>query len=99
MHAARLFRRLAPGQGRQPIGKPAVREGGAGKAVTLAPDTGAHAVLHTVSEGTKGSGCWKSADLVQAYPPGSKEAMTTRTSGLQVCGDEFTVTALSPAAG
>ncbi|UAL71843.1 DUF4232 domain-containing protein [Streptomyces angustmyceticus] len=83
----------------QPVGRPAGREGGAGRAVTLAPGASAHAVLHTVNEGMKGSGCWKGADLVQAYPPGSKESMTTRGSGLRVCGNEFTVSTLSPAAG
>lgn len=83
----------------QPIGKPAVHEGGAGKAVTLAPGASAHGVLHTINEGMKGSGCRKGADLVQAYPPGSKESMTTRGAGLRVCGNEFTVSALSPAAG
>ncbi|MGW8399813.1 DUF4232 domain-containing protein [Streptomyces lydicus] len=82
----------------QAIGKPATREQGAGQAVRLAPGASAHAVLHTINEGLKGSGCWKSADLVQAYPPGSKEAMTARTSGLRVCGDEFSVTAVAPGA-
>ncbi len=83
----------------QSIGRPAGREGGAGQAVTLAPGASAHAVLHTVNEGRKGSGCWKGADLVQAYPPGSTESMTTRGSGLRVCGNAFTVSTLSPAAG
>ncbi|MGW7577227.1 DUF4232 domain-containing protein [Streptomyces sp. NPDC054765] len=82
----------------QTIGTPAAREAGAGKAVTLAPGSSAHTTLHTINEGLKGSGCWKSADLVQAYPPGSKEAMTARTSGLKVCGNEFTVTAIAPGA-
>ncbi|MFH8682905.1 DUF4232 domain-containing protein [Streptomyces lydicus] len=80
----------------QTIGKPATREQGAGGPVRLAPGASAHAVLHTINEGLKGSGCWKSADLVQAYPPGSKEAMTAHTSGLRVCGDEFSVTAVAP---
>ncbi|MFG2830417.1 DUF4232 domain-containing protein [Streptomyces sp. NPDC048434] len=88
---------LLAGDG-QTIGKPAAREGGAGTAVTLAPGSSAHAVLHTLNEGLKGSGCWKGADLVQAFPPGSKESMTARTSGLKVCGNEFTVTAIAPGA-
>ncbi|WP_433859209.1 DUF4232 domain-containing protein [Streptomyces kronopolitis] len=82
----------------QSVGKPATREGAAGAAVTLAPGSSAHAVLHTVSEGTKGSGCWPAGALVQAYPPGSKESMTARASGLRVCGAEFSVTTVAPGA-
>lgn len=82
----------------QSVGKPATREGAAGAAVTLAPGSSAHAVLHTVSEGTKGSGCWPAGALVQAYPPGSKESMTARASGLRVCGEEFSVTTVAPGA-
>ncbi|MGX1849492.1 DUF4232 domain-containing protein [Streptomyces sp. NPDC055299] len=82
----------------QSVGKPATREGSAGAAVTLAPGNSAHAVLHTVSEGTKGSGCWPAGALVQAYPPGSKESLTARASGLRVCGEEFSVTTVAPGA-
>ncbi|MEU5545719.1 DUF4232 domain-containing protein [Streptomyces sioyaensis] len=82
----------------QAVGKPATREGAAGAAVTLAPGKSAHAVLHTITKGMKGSGCWPAGASVQAFPPGSKESMTARASGLQVCGDEFTVTALAPGA-
>ncbi|MFD9206014.1 DUF4232 domain-containing protein [Streptomyces sioyaensis] len=82
----------------QSVGKPATRQGAAGAAVTLAPGKSAHAVLHTIAEGTKGSGCWPAGASVQAYPPGSKESMTARASGLQVCGDEFGVTSLAPGA-
>ncbi|MFB6439827.1 DUF4232 domain-containing protein [Streptomyces sp. NPDC056411] len=80
----------------QSIGKPATREGVAGGPVTLAPGASAHAELHTLNEGLGGAGCWKSADLVLAYPPGSKESMTTRTSGLRICGEEFSVSAVTP---
>lgn len=83
----------------QTVGRPATREGAAGGAVTLAPGASAHAVLHTINDGLKDAPCWKSAQLVQAYPPGSTEAMTARTSGLRVCGDEFTVTTVSTGAG
>jgi hypothetical protein len=84
----------------QTIGKPAVREGAVGKPVTVAAGGSAHAVLHTINDGLSDKPCWKSASLVQSYPPGSKEAMTARvSSGLRVCGDEFTVTAVSSGAG
>ncbi|MCB5909832.1 DUF4232 domain-containing protein [Streptomyces pinistramenti] len=84
----------------QAIGKPAVREGAAGQAVRLAAGASAYADLHTVNEGIKDGGCWQSASLVQAYPPGSTEAMTARAeSGVRVCGDEFLVGALSEGNG
>ncbi|MFI7101060.1 DUF4232 domain-containing protein [Streptomyces sp. NPDC050161] len=84
----------------QAIGKPAAREGAAGQAVTLAAGASAHADLHTVNEGMKDGGCWESASLVQAYPPGSKEAMTARAdSGVRVCGNEFLVGALTDGDG
>lgn len=84
----------------QTIGKPAEREGAKGKPVTVPAGGSAHAVLHTINDGLSDKPCWKSASLVQAYPPGSKEAMTARvSSGLRVCGDEFTVTAVEPGAG
>ncbi|MGW1836812.1 DUF4232 domain-containing protein [Streptomyces sp. NPDC002067] len=82
------------------IGHPADREGPAGSAVTLAPGASAHAVLHTVNEGLKDGPCWKSADLVQVYAPGSKTMMTARASqGLRVCGNEFLVSALESGSG
>jgi len=84
----------------QTIGKPAEREGAKGKPVTVPAGGSAHAVLHTINDGLSDKPCWKSASLVQAYPPGSKDAMTARvSSGLRVCGDEFTVTAVEPGAG
>ncbi|MER7399634.1 DUF4232 domain-containing protein [Streptomyces sp. NPDC000151] len=83
----------------QIIGRPATREGAAGTAVTLKPGGSAYAVLHTIQDGLKDTPCWKSPYLLQTYPPGSKESMTLRTSGLRVCGGEFTVTALEPGTG
>lgn len=83
----------------QMIGRPATREGAAGKAVTLKPGGSAYAVLHTIQDGLNDEPCWKSPYLLQTYPPGSKDAMTLRTSGLRVCGGEFTVTALEPGTG
>ncbi|MFI9029206.1 DUF4232 domain-containing protein [Streptomyces sp. NPDC053560] len=83
----------------QLIGKPATREGAAGKAVTLKPGASAYAVLHTIQDGLKDTPCWKSPYLLQTYPPGSKEAMTLRTDEPRVCGGEFTVTALEPGTG
>ncbi|MFI0816863.1 DUF4232 domain-containing protein [Streptomyces sp. NPDC021098] len=90
---------LLAGDG-QTIGKPAEREGATGKPVTVPAGGSAHAVLHTINDGLSDKPCWKSASLVKAYPPGSKEAMTARVaSGLRVCGDEFTVTAVTSGAG
>ncbi|WP_245654470.1 DUF4232 domain-containing protein [Streptomyces violens] len=83
----------------QMIGKPATREGAAGRAVTLKPGGSAYAVLHTIQDGLNDEPCWKSPYLLQTYPPGSKDAMTLRTSELRVCGGRFTVTALEPGAG
>ncbi|WP_223735483.1 DUF4232 domain-containing protein [Streptomyces purpurogeneiscleroticus] len=83
----------------QMIGKPATREGAAGKAVTLKPGGSAYAVLHTIQDGLNDEPCWKSPYLLQTYPPGSKDAMTLRTSELRVCGGEFSVTALEPGVG
>ncbi|MFC6067257.1 DUF4232 domain-containing protein [Streptomyces ochraceiscleroticus] len=83
----------------QMIGKPATREGAAGRAVTLKPGGSAYAVLHTIQDGLNDEPCWKSPYLLQTYPPGSKDAMTLRTSELRVCGGEFSVTALEPGVG
>ncbi|MFI8993883.1 DUF4232 domain-containing protein [Streptomyces sp. NPDC053542] len=83
----------------QMIGRPATREGAAGRAVTLKPGGSAYAVLHTIQDGLNDKPCWKSPYLLQTYPPGSKDAMTLRTSELRVCGGEFSVTALEPGTG
>lgn len=85
------------GDGQQ-IGAPATREGGAGSAVRLAPGARAYSVVHTLNEGIDG-GCRDKGALLRAYPPGSREAMTTRSEGLRVCGDTFTITTLKSGAG
>ncbi|MCL7378496.1 DUF4232 domain-containing protein [Streptomyces sp. 35G-GA-8] len=76
------------------IGKPATREGEQLPAVTLAPGGTADVTLHTLNRGIKGSSCWAAPSLLRIYPPGSKDAMTLRTSKPVVCGDTFTVTAV-----
>ncbi|MEV6419418.1 DUF4232 domain-containing protein [Streptomyces sp. NPDC051662] len=76
------------------IGKPAAREGEQLPAVTLAPGGTADVTLHTLNKGIKGSSCWAAPSLLRIYPPGSKDAMTLRTSTPVVCGDTFTVTAV-----
>ncbi|WP_411113780.1 DUF4232 domain-containing protein [Streptomyces sp. 029-5] len=78
------------------IGRPATREGGQLPAVTLAPGGTADVTLHTLNKGIKGSSCWAAPSLLKIYPPGSKDAMTLRTSTPVVCGDTFTVTAVRP---
>ncbi|WP_438487918.1 DUF4232 domain-containing protein [Streptomyces sp. S186] len=81
-----------------PVGKPATRSGAAGGTVRLKPGQSAHAVLHTVNDGVSDTPCWSTAQLVRAYPPGSKDALTTGTDGLRVCGGQFDVTPLKPGA-
>ncbi|MFE0382156.1 DUF4232 domain-containing protein [Streptomyces inhibens] len=76
------------------VGKPATREGGAGAAVRLQPGQSAHALLHTLNEGFSDTPCWANSQIVYAYPPGSKESMTTGSRGLRVCGGRFDVTAV-----
>ncbi|MFE4368979.1 DUF4232 domain-containing protein [Streptomyces sp. NPDC056835] len=76
------------------IGRPAAREGEQLPAVTLAPGGTADVTLHTLNKGIKGSSCWAAPSLLKIYPPGSKDAMTLRTSAPVVCGDTFTVTAV-----
>ncbi|MGW6241839.1 DUF4232 domain-containing protein [Streptomyces sp. NPDC055094] len=76
------------------IGRPATREGGQLPAVTLARGGTADVTLHTLNKGIKGSSCWAAPSLLKIYPPGSKDAMTLRTSTPVVCGDTFTVTAV-----
>ncbi|MCB5908966.1 DUF4232 domain-containing protein [Streptomyces pinistramenti] len=76
------------------VGKPATREGGAGKAVTLKPGQSVHALLHTLNEGVNDTACWSGAQIVYVYPPGSKESMTTHSGKLRVCGGRFTVTSV-----
>jgi hypothetical protein len=88
---------LRAGDGQQ-IGAPATHEGAAGRVVKLAPGQSAHAVLHTLNDGVKDVPCRPTAKIVYVYAPGSTDAMTARTEGLRVCGDTFTVTAVTPGA-
>lgn len=81
-----------------PVGKPATRSGAAGGTVRLNPGQSAHAVLHTVNDGVSDTPCWSTAQLVRAYPPGSKDTVTTGTDGLRVCGGQFDVTSVKPGA-
>ncbi|MDL4775375.1 DUF4232 domain-containing protein [Actinomadura xylanilytica] len=76
------------------IGRPATHEGPAGGLVRIAPGGGAHVTLHTLNKGVKGDGCWEEPGLLKVYPPGSKAAMTLRTTSPHVCGDTFTVTSV-----
>lgn len=77
------------------IGEPADREGEQGTVVELEPGQAAHATLHTVNKGVDEAGCWKRPDLLKVYPPDSLDALTLRTDAVRVCGDTFTVGALS----
>jgi len=86
------------GDGAQ-IGTPATHEGGAHGAVRLGAGQTAHATLHTLNRGVRGGRCWESPAMLQAYPPGSKESMTLRSSAPRICGGTFSVTSLSSAAG
>ncbi|WP_239096659.1 DUF4232 domain-containing protein [Streptomyces sp. SID11385] len=85
------------GDGAQ-IGAPAKREGGAGAGVRLAPGGKAHSEVHTLNGGVGGP-CRAKGELLRVYPPGSREAMTTRAGNFRVCGDTFTVTTVSAGAG
>ncbi|WP_431032031.1 DUF4232 domain-containing protein [Streptomyces sp. P6-2-1] len=85
------------GDGAQ-IGAPATREGGAGGGVRLAPGAKAHSEVHTLNGGVGGP-CRAKGELLRVYPPGSREAMTTRAGNFRVCGDTFTVTTVSAGAG
>lgn len=88
---------LLAGDGAQ-IGAPATREGAGAGGVRLAPGARAYSVVHTVNEGIDG-GCRPGGKLLRVYPPGSRDAMTTRSGTFRVCGDTFTVTTLKPGAG
>ncbi|MEW2180109.1 DUF4232 domain-containing protein [Streptomyces sp. NPDC005406] len=77
------------------IGAPAEREGAMGKQTLIGPGKTAEVTLHTLNQGINGPGCWSRPDYLRVYPPGSKDALTLRTSLLHVCGDRFTTTAVS----
>jgi hypothetical protein len=78
------------------IGSPATREGPHLEGVNLTPGGSAQVTLHTLNRGIKGSSCWKQPSLLKIYPPGSKDALTLRTSSPLVCGGTFTVTSVTP---
>ncbi|MEU2025110.1 DUF4232 domain-containing protein [Streptomyces sp. NPDC016469] len=76
------------------IGAPAKRDGASHGTTVLAPGKAAHVVLHTLNQGIADGGCWKRADYLRVYPPGSKEALTLRDPQIRVCGDRFTTTSV-----
>lgn len=76
------------------IGVPAEREGAMRGQTVIGPGRTAEVTLHTLNQGINGSGCWSRPDYLRVYPPGSKDALTLRTSLLHVCGDRFTTTAV-----
>ncbi|MEU2247969.1 DUF4232 domain-containing protein [Streptomyces sp. NPDC019224] len=76
------------------IGVPAKRDGAAHGSAVIGPGRTAHVVLHTLNQGIADGGCWKRADYLRVYPPGSKEALTLRDPQVRVCGDRFTTTSV-----
>ncbi|MCG7524681.1 DUF4232 domain-containing protein [Streptomyces sp. OfavH-34-F] len=76
------------------IGVPAGRDGAAKGPTVLAPGKTAHVFLHTLNRGIADGGCWKRADYLRVYPPGSKEALTLRDPQVRICGDRFTTTSV-----
>ncbi|MFG2718512.1 DUF4232 domain-containing protein [Streptomyces sp. NPDC048416] len=78
------------------IGEPAQREGDTLPPVVLAPGKAAYASVHTVNEGVSDKPCRQAATWVQAYPPGSTEALRVPADSLRICGATFDVTALRP---
>ncbi|MFF1833487.1 DUF4232 domain-containing protein [Streptomyces sp. NPDC058231] len=77
------------------IGKPADREGAAGRATVIGAGDSAETTLHTLNRGIKGSKCWDRPDYLRVYPPGSREALTLRTTQPLICGDLFRTTAVT----
>ncbi|MFJ9680604.1 DUF4232 domain-containing protein [Streptomyces sp. NPDC101194] len=77
------------------IGEPADREGAAGRVTVIRAGDSAEVTLHTLNRGIKGSGCWDRPDYLRVYPPGSREALTLRTSQPLICGGLFRTTAVS----
>lgn len=73
------------------IGKPADRQPVKASAVRLAPGQTVEADLHTLNQGIKDGGCWRTPTLIMVYPPGSKDSMTLATKNPVVCGDTFDV--------
>lgn len=77
------------------IGVPAEREGGMPEQTVIGPGRTAGVTLHTLNQGIKDSGCWARPDYLRVYPPGSRDALTLRTSLPHICGDRFTTTAVA----
>ncbi|WP_406385876.1 DUF4232 domain-containing protein [Streptomyces sp. NBC_01618] len=77
------------------IGEPAEREGAAGRVTVIGAKDSAEVTLHTLNRGIKGSECWERPDYLRVYPPGSRQALTLRTSQPLICGDLFRTTAVS----
>ncbi|MFE5092497.1 DUF4232 domain-containing protein [Streptomyces sp. NPDC056638] len=77
------------------IGEPAAREGAAGRVTVIEAGGSAQVTLHTLNRGIKGSECWDRPDYLRVYPPGSREALTLRTSQPLICGDLFRTSAVS----
>ncbi|MFC9618865.1 DUF4232 domain-containing protein [Streptomyces sp. NPDC056930] len=77
------------------IGEPAAREGAAGRVTVIGARGSAEVTLHTLNRGIKGSECWDRPDYLRVYPPGSREALTLRTSQPLICGDLFRTSAVS----
>lgn len=78
------------------IGRPAQRSGSTLPPVKLAPGEHAYASLHTIARGLTDKPCWKRAERVHVYPPGSREALRAPARSFEVCGDTFDVSAVAP---
>lgn len=76
------------------IGAPAEREGAMGEQKVIGPGKTAEVTLHTLNQGVKDAGCWSRPDYLRVYPPGSKDALTLRTSLPRICGERFTTTSV-----
>ncbi|MGW5349587.1 DUF4232 domain-containing protein [Streptomyces sp. NPDC004031] len=73
------------------IGKPATRQTVKAAAVRIAPGQTVEADLHTLNQGVRDGGCWRTPTLIMVYPPGSTQSMTLATKNPVVCGDTFDV--------
>jgi hypothetical protein len=73
------------------IGKPATRQAVKAAAVRIAPGQTVEADLHTLNQGVRDGGCWRTPTLIMVYPPGSTQSMTLATTNPVVCGDTFDV--------
>ncbi|MEV0495534.1 DUF4232 domain-containing protein [Streptomyces atratus] len=76
------------------IGEPADREGAAGQVTVIEAGDSAEVTLHTLNRGIKGAECWDRPDYLRVYPPGSREALTLRTTQPLICGGLFRTTAV-----